>query len=70
MLGIDGGLFDSSTVAEACFKVNAGASSGTRERPSQVVLSLSARGKRKGLRTAFKWKMLKFNAGEIGRAHV
>jgi len=64
MLSIDGGLFDSSIVAEACFKVNAGASSGTRE-PSQVVLSLSARGKRKGLRTAFKWRMLKFNAGEV-----
>lgn len=46
-------------------KVNAGARSGTRERPSQVVLSLSARGKRKGFRTTFKWRMLKFNAGEV-----
>ena len=50
---------------ERALKVNGGTSSGTRERPSQVELSLSARGKREGLRTAFKWRTLKFNAGEV-----
>lgn len=50
---------------KCALKANAGAGFGTRERPSQVVLSLSARGKRKGFRTAFKWRMLKFSAGEV-----
>lgn len=65
-LSIDGGLFDrSSIVPKRALKVNAGAGSGTRERLSQVVLSLSARGKTKGFGTAFKWRMLKFSAGEV-----